>query len=98
MEIYVAQIISKYPALRSSADKLFSIIKKRKDEEITVSFKDVTGISHSFAAEYKFNRSNLKEKIKEIDMNPNVDSMFKTLNKTKTVNKIKPEKIHELHV
>ncbi len=98
MVYYVAEIVSQYPALRNSADKLFSLINVDENNEITVSFRDVRGITHSFAAQYDTSKKISKKKISEVDMNENVVLMFKLLGKERHINTIKSDKVYTLHI
>ena len=84
--IKLADFISKYPAYRISANKLFNFIDKLNEENIIIDFSNVEGITHSFASQYFDDKKLTKKNIKELDMNDNVTKMFKTLNNKKTFN------------
>ncbi|MFG1391187.1 hypothetical protein [Acidiplasma aeolicum] len=84
--IKLNDFISKYPAYRISADKLFNYINNIKENDIIIDFINIEGITHSFASQYLNDKNLCKKNIKEINMNDNVMKMFETLNKKKRIN------------
>lgn len=84
--IKLVDFISKYPAYRISADKLFNFINNLNEENIIIDFSGVEGITHSFASQYFDDKKSTNRNIKEINVNDNVTKMFKTLGNKKTFN------------
>ena len=81
--IRLCDLISKYPAYRTTADNLFKIINGNDDNNIQIDFANVIGITHSFASQYKKNKSLCNKIVKEVNENENVLKMFQILDKPK---------------
>ncbi len=66
---------------RSSISEFFKKLKKLKNSEILIDFKNVEFISRSCADEYIKQKNAIKKKLVEVNMSKNVYSMFDTVRK-----------------
>lgn len=84
--IMIKDKISSYPVSRSAADQLFQDINNSDIDDIIINFENVTGITHSFASQYRFDKNKCRKNITEINTNGNIVKMFKTLDHKKIAN------------
>lgn len=68
--------ISNNLALRTSAKRLFDMIKKDPNQVVEVDFIDIVSITRSFANEYVENKRNTLKTIREINVPLNVRKML----------------------
>ncbi len=87
-EFNLSKLIGTYPSTRYSCDNLFDEIKKSGDNNIVIDFTGVIGITHSFAAQYTYNKKNSFKNIIEKNKDDNVIKMFNTIGKAKKISKI----------
>ena len=92
-KMIVASMIGIYPTTRESCDDLFKKINESIEENIIIDFKDVIGITNSFASQYLFNINKCKKNILEKNKNKNIVSMLEITNKIK-----KPTKVEYLEI
>ena len=83
--IVLSKLLGTYPSTRKSVDELFKKINSMKAKNIIIDFNNVFGITHSFAAQYIYNKNNCTKSIKEINKNENVNSMFNVIGKHKKI-------------
>ncbi len=97
-EFHLANIVGTYPATRYSCDKLFDNINKSRDNNIIIDFSAVSGITHSFAAQYIYNKKNTGKKIIERNENDNVIKMFNIIGKARKIYKMDDITVEEFRL
>lgn len=83
-KINVAQFISKNLLLRNSANLLFQHINEMDANKIILDFSKVEAVTRAFTHQYLLNRKKSEKKISDVNVPPEVNKMFKIIQKTDT--------------
>lgn len=81
--VYISDILATNLVTRSSVEKLFRLIAKKKSKIIHVDFSKVEFISRSFAHEYLIKKQDASKTVKEDHMNREVKKMLTLVSEQK---------------
>ena len=77
--INVASMLSANLALRDTAVKFVLYVEGLPNSEVILDFNDVKTITRSFAHEYCTRKRDIRKRIRETNVSPNVEKMFEVV-------------------
>ncbi len=84
-KIVVSEEVSRFPALRNSADMIFELVESSPHEEVIIDFSNVECVTASFAHQFINNLKRCNKKVRMINMNENVRKIFQIVENRKSL-------------